>query len=523
MIKRPKNTQQIPLNIVGSSIFGPYSKMSSEKTYNMYISDNWLIPYSGYKAIIRDLGVKGRGIHASNIFSLIIVAIGNQIYSVSVTYNPSHLSPYTVSATPVGTISTGTGPVYFAENNNGQILISDNSHLYIFQPPGSPAQGNQFQQLVTDFIPGYITFHDGRFISPDIRNNNWRLSETTDPTLAITWPNDSQHVGLIQTKPDTCVAVTRFPSRGNMIFVFGENVTESWFDVGYQKFPYQRNTSMNIDYGCVSAATIAAMDEVVVWLGQNERSGPIIVYSDGGMTKKISTDGIDAMLSNLVNPGASEGYIFRQDGHMFYHINFIVDNFSLFYDFNTEKFFNASDEEGDYYIVRRVAFLNNQYYAISRNNGNLYALDTLYSTYDGAEIPRIRVCASVKLPTQDYFTVTDVGFTMAQGDIGPIYNDFGDNPLVTQDSQNLLTEDDNFLIAEGSSLVPSYPRVDLSFSVDGGQSYSQYISYDTNPLGKRVNKAQWWRLGLANDWTPQFRFYGIGPFVATDGIVNIRT
>ena len=48
--------------------------------------------------------------------------------------------------------------------------------------------------------------------------------------------------------------------------------------------------------GCINPATIAALDEYVVWLAQNEKSGPIIMYSTGGMPKKITTDGIDYLL-----------------------------------------------------------------------------------------------------------------------------------------------------------------------------------------------------------------------------------
>jgi len=32
----------------------------------------------------------------------------------------------------------------------------------------------------------------------------------------------------------------------------------------------------------------------------------------------------------------------------------------------------------------------------------------------------------------------------------------------------------------------------------------------------------WWQLGIANDFVPQFKFWGLGRFVATDGIANLR-
>jgi hypothetical protein len=336
----------------------------------------------------------------------------------------------------------------------------------------------------------------------------------------------------------------------------GNTVTEPWFDLGLQLFPYQRQSSSNMDYGCLNPATIAATDEVVVWLAQNEKSGPIIVYSTGGMPEKITTDGIDFLFSNLKNPMDSQAFIYRQDGHLFYHINFYTDNLSLFYDFNTKKFYHASDENLNYFIANEVAFFKNQYYFLTQKNGNLYAFDTVFTTYDGKEIPRIRTCKSYRKPTQEYFVANDVGFTIETGETDYQQQDLGPQLLLTEDGKFLITEgasvfmtteDDEYLLFEndnnfvseqvdpsdfsflqdeqnantGTSNL-SLPRVDLSISIDGGASFSSDMPYNLNPIGQRRNKLQWWQLGIANDFTCQFKFWGLGRFVVTDGILNTR-
>ena len=544
------------MNVVGSSTFGVYPKISLEKTYNMYISDGWLIDYLGYLAVL-NLGTQGRGLFTSNILNRIIAVVDNHVYLLDIIYNPNMTTKYQFNPILIGTINTFTSDIFFAENNAGQIAISDGSNIYIYNP-NSAIPFQTFTSVSLGFIPGYITFHDTYFIcaaSQDTfytppANNTWRLSKSNDGTV---WPAAAANIGLLQTKPDNTSAVLRFPSRGNLIFVMGENVTEAWFDVGYQIFPYQRNTGSNIDYGVVNPATIGASDEIVVWLAQNEKSGPVIVYSDGGMVEKISTDGIDYLLNSLENPASSEGFIFRANGHIFYHINFYEDNLSLFYDFNTKKFFHASDENGNYFIAKEVAFFNNQYYFVSRNDGNIYAFDSEYTNYNGAEIPRIRVCKSIRKESQDYFLANDCGFTIEQGTTEPQYYDLGPYMLITQDEQYLITEGvEIFFITEDGKLLvtqdsqnlisqqsdttdfyylvteqdafsePIYPRVDMSISTDGGQSFGSYVSYNMNPLGKGRNMLRWWQLGVANDWTAQFRFWGLGRFVAHDGIVNIR-
>jgi len=567
MIARGQNFKQFALNIVGSSKFGRYPKINIEKTYNMFESDHFLVPYAGYKIAINASSFKGgdqgRGIYASVKLGKIVVVIDSTVYLVTLQVDPFTQNSEFQQVIPIGTLQTSSGVVYITENNKPQILISDNTALYIYDPTLSPT----FQLISTpEFIPGYVTFHDTYFIcaaksdsfyTPSA-TNTWRLSGQNDGT---TWPNVAQNIGLLQTKSDNIQAVVRFPSKGNMIFVMGETVTESWFDTGAQLFPYQRNNQFNVDYGCLSAATVAYMDEIVVWLGANEKSGPIILYSDGGMPEKITTDGIDYLFSQLNDPADSQAFLYRQDGHLFYHINFYTDNLSLFYDFNTGKFYHASDQNLNYFIAAQLAYFNNQYYFVSKNTGNLYAFDTIFTMYEDFdvnkniienEIPRIRSCANVRLPSQEYFIANDVGFTIETGVTNYQTQNIGypflvtqdnkyiitqgsfvniatqdNNPLITQDNkfivdQNLNINDFSMLISNNQQTLDITPAVDLSISTDGGYSFGNEFRYVLNGIGKTKNRLMWWQAGIANDLICQFKFWGIGRFVATDGILNIR-
>ena len=50
------------------------------------------------------------------------------------------------------------------------------------------------------------------------------------------------------------------------------------------------------------------MDSLVVWLARNGDSGPIILASNGGEPKKITTDGIDYLLATLQYPEEIYGF-----------------------------------------------------------------------------------------------------------------------------------------------------------------------------------------------------------------------
>lgn len=570
MVARGQNFKELPVNIVGSSIFGRYPKISIEKTYNMFMSDNFMVPYSGYAIGITAANfinaIEGRAIFTSTKFDDLVVVEGNSVFLVNITYSQAQEKVTFFQVFKIGTLQTQTGVVYIAENNKPQIGISDGTAFYIYDPTLSPV----FQDVPLTFTPGYLTFHDTYFIlaasndtfySPPA-NNTWRLSGQND---GLTWNNDSASIGLLQTKPDNVKAVVRFPSKGNMIFVMGSIVTEAWFDTGAQLFPYQRNNQFNIDYGCLQPATVAYMDEFVVWLAQNEKSGPIIVYSDGGMPKKITTDGIDYLFSTLQDPENSQAFLYRQDGHLFYHINFYADNLSLVYDFSTQKFYHACDQNLNYFIASEVAFFNNQYYFITKNNGNLYVFDTSITTYQDTdsmgniithEIPRIRTCANIRNPDQGYQIINDIGFTIESGETDYQQQSLGEiilvtqsgnilvtqggiPPLVTQDGIDLIAQDGTlFITQQNTGGTPAWfiaqqmantgfsnlslPHVDLSISTDGGASFGNEWAYYLPAIGHRKNRLMWWQIGIANDLVPQFKFWGMGRFVATDGTVNVR-
>ncbi len=572
MITRGQNFRQYPLNIVGSSTFGRYPKISIEKTYNMFMSDQFMVPYAGYNIGIPAVNfldaIEGRAIFTSTKFNQLVVVEGSSVFLVNIIYSQTQEKVEFFQVFRIGTLQTQSGVVYIAENNKPQIGFSDNSAFYLYDPTLTPS----FQAVPLNFTPGYLTFHDTYFIlaasndqtyTPPA-NNTWRLSGQND---GLTWKSDSASIGLLQTKPDNVKAVVRFPSKGNMIFVMGSIVTEAWFDTGAQLFPYQRNNQFNIDYGCLQPATVAYMDEFVVWLAQNEKSGPIIVFSDGGMPKKITTDGIDYLFSTLENPVDSQAFLYRQDGHLFYHINFYSDNLSLYYDFSTQKFYHACDQNLNYFVASEVAFFKNQYYFITKNNGNLFVFDTQITTYEDVdslgnrsinEIPRIRCCANVRDPDQTYNIINDLGFTIESGETDYQQQSLGEIILITQDSRplitqgsvrpNLITQDSNDLIsqdgivfvtqqtslADNSALLIaqqmantgtsnlSLPHVDLSISTDGGASFGNEWAYYLPAIGHRKNRLNWWQIGIANDFVPQFKFCGLGRFVVTDGVVNVR-
>ena len=477
----PVKPNRVPLKIVGSNKFGRYPKISAEATFNMFESDGWMVPTPGHiKVGTLDPNGEGRGLFTSTRGNFMILVIDNVVYKVTQEIKKFGRTipvddPSEQAWTQVGTIDTFDGDVFIDENLNEEIGICDKSTIYIYN-----YRDDTFVKLTLDFTPGYIVYHDTYFLAPDLDTPEWRLSLANKGT---DWPSGvgTNSTGGFQTKTDNPRAVIRVPGKGNQVFVIGSVVTESWNDIGYKLFPYYRSNSFNIDYGTVNQATIATSDKFVIWLGLNEKSSPIILLSTGGRPEPISTDGIDLVLAELTTPEDAYGFIYKNQGHLFYQLTFNTDKVTYLYDFNTNKSFFVTDEKMQNHIAKRVTFFKGDYYFVSLIDGNLYRLSPTSTTYDGELIPRVRVCNTVRLVDSDTFIMRKMGFTIEQGD----------------DTDNAA--------------------IDVSISKDGGVSFGNPKRYPLNSLGNRKNKLTIRDLGRANDFTAQFRFWGDGRFVCTDG------
>lgn len=535
---------RVPIPIVGSSTFGIYPKISARKTYNMYISDGWLVCYPGYKRVAEIEATvgqesEGRGVFRSIRGNIIVGVVNSAVWTLDAQLG-QHF---------IGNLDTSSGPVFMDENLNGQIGIVDRLNLYIY---------NRFNNTLTkqtglvfdELIPNYICYHNTYFLigNGDTTANGakWFAFEfASDNTVDVANGGEL----ALQTKPDDAKAIVRLPGKGNNVLVFGTAVTEvqnnSPLIQNGQILLYQRVSTLNIDYGVLSVATIASSSNFVAWLGVNEKSPPIILTFDGQTVKTISSDGINNQLGMLKHPEEAIAFMFEVEGHLLYQLTFYnpVDNLTLIYDFETEKFFNVSNHELNYHPARQIVYINNKSYFISINNGSVYETDmslTTYdenlvkrgeSTYDDALnhiIPRQVIGETWMIPNSapDPFRANIFYLTMEQGE-DPNWTELRaitgcDDVVITEEGETIITEDGETVITEDAPQCFTYqPGVDFSFSIDGGVTFSAEIRNVLGFEAHRKNITKWFRLGRMNQFTPKVKFWGYGRFVVGNGILEI--
>lgn len=529
MVMTPGATQ-IPVRIVGSSIFGRHPIISDERTWNMFISDDWLLNFAGYEQAVEIITepAEGRGLFHSTRGNFLLAVLGSNIYRIDANLGFSLL----------GSISTSTGEVFMDENLSSQIAIVDGSptvYIYNYDPAIDMVQPAVLTGAPQSFTPNYVTYQNTYFIFGNGNTNSsgsqWYVYKTgyNAMTPSTAWDIAYVQTLTLQTKPDFAKACIRIPSHGNNLLVMGSTVCEIWTNLAGLQV-YQRQSSINIDYGVASVSTIAASEDMIAWLGINEKSSPAIMVMTGGQAKRLSTDGIDYLLSLVQQPQDSTAMFYRQDGHVFYILTFFneADNFSIMYDFTTGKFFDITDWDFTYHPARQMAYFNNEIYFVSLKQGSLMRISTDLNSIstdvqNQYEIPRIRKCDTYRLPGSDRFIVNQFSFTIENGVERNVDFQFEcDGYILGEVSSSIMYSEDDFpLLVEGGTCNIYRPRIDVTCSKNGGETYGNAVPYYMHGTGDYKNQPRFNKLGEANQFTIQMRFWGFGAVVAANGMLEV--
>lgn len=551
-------SNQLPVKVVGSSAFGRYPKINAEKTYNMFITtggegdseERWLVNFAGYQRALTLLPAgQCRALYNVIRGNFLIAVVNDTVFQILPSFQVVN----------VGNLSTTSGEVFIADNLSQQVCFVDGTNAYIsfytdttISPPVIQTDG-ALSGSPPALIPNYVEYHNTYFLfgngSKTATGSQWYAYSRNADTGASAITQSAQLA--LQTKADFAIAVKRLPGLGNNVIVFGETVAEIWTQVPGTQV-YERNPTKNIDYGCISVATIGEGDNYIAWLAVNADDAPVILTYDGNNQNRISTDGIDYQLSQVKHPEQSTAILYRTDGHLFYQLTFFntEDNLTFLYDFTTNLFFNLSDQALNYHPARQIVYFNLKQYFCSLNNGSLYELssnitninENLVTTTNPDPnliyaMQRIRVTPSIREQNSTRFIANSLVLTLEQGtdpnfigiptaDIIITESTFSpsNDPIVTELGSVLVTEDS--VSADDTTLmtVGYYaPRIDLALSKDGGMTWSNYVSRTLHPLGYRKNILHWEGMGVANDLCFKFRFWGTYRFVVNQAMADIRS
>ncbi len=254
------------------------------------------------------------------------------------------------------------------------------------------------------------------------------------------------------------------------LWMFNTNTIECYYNSG-AVMPFERISGACLEFGCAAAFSIVKMNNSVFWLGGNTSGTGQIFTATGLQPQAISTRAVDIAIQGYATTSDAVAYSYQQNGHHFYVINFPTANTSWAFDTTTSLWHERAYTNNGVLERHRA---NSHSFGFGKHlvgdyaNGNIYILDENAYLDNGVPITRERTAPH-----------------MTQDEARLFYNSFQLDMEVGVGLDG---------ITQGTN-----PQVMLTWSDDGGHSWSNEKWTDIGKIGERRRRALWRRLGTSRD------------------------
>jgi hypothetical protein len=393
-----------------------------------------------------------RGVHRASTGQLFVVS-GNRVYEVDSSWTATLRS---------GTLDTFTGRVTMADDGTRVVIGAGGATSYAVPV----ASGSAVAAIADGDEPGgHVAWQDGYFVHTVPGTGQFQISDLNDITY------DALEVATAEGRPDRLVMVV---SVNRMLWLFGEQTTEVWWNSGHPDFPFERVQNAFIEVGTVAAGTCVRTSNSVAWVGGDERGKGTVWLAQGFSPVRISTHAVEHALSSYSRLDEASAFSYQQEGHEFYQLTVPAsddDSGGTFvYDLSTgqwheRSYLSSSGEEPHRAWVGAAAF--GEVVVGDRADGRVYTYDLGFYLDDAQPIRRMRQTPHI-----------------SQGERRIRYGSF---ELQAEPGVGL------------SSGQGSAPYAYLSWSDDGGHTWSSEHAASMGAQGQYKNRCIWRRLGVGRD------------------------
>lgn len=377
-----------------------------------------------------------------------------------------------------GTVLTQSGKVGIADNGF-QLFITDGPYAYAYD-----LTANTLTNISNVAGAGTCTFQDSYFIFNVPGTQQFFISGTDAPTV------DPLDFASKEGAPDNIQCVL---SVNRNLWLFGAKTTEVWYNSGAELFPFARIDGAFIEHGAASPWCAAALDNTVYWLSQEQSGAGIVYMATGLQPTRVSTFAVEQAIQRYPTITDATAYTYQQDGHPFYVLNFPSGNATWVYDANAQLWHERAWTDSNGSLNRHradtcvAAF--GKIYVGDWQNGNVYQLDVLTYSDNGAPISRIRVSPYVSNELKRLF-ISQLTISMDTG-----------------------------LQLDGNNRIPECM---LQWSDDGGGSWSNEVWTSLGPIGANRARVTFRRLGHTRRRVFRFKITDAVPVAIIDALIEVK-
>lgn len=454
---------------VGPSYPLATGKASRQRTVNMYLSpietaEKSRFILQGVPGLVQidDLGNETRNVFVAG--SRMFAVIGDELMELYASG----------ASTSRGTLVTASGAVSMAYGTT-QLVIVDGDNGYTFT-----LSSNTFAQITDPDFPGAdcVRYLDGFFVFTRGTTQQATVSAIDDASSI-----DALDFASAESNPDHIVASV---VAHREVVYFGENTIERWFNAG-GSYPFSRDSAATAEVGCMAAGSVAILDNAAFWIGR-DRNGSGIVFRDvDRQPQRVSNIAVEEALQSSSDLSQAVAYAYQMDGLSFYCINAPGLSATWCYEVASGAWHERCDLDGlgqfKAHRITHAAHFGGVTYAFS-GDGIWYRMDRTVNTFDGDPIKRTRISPHEVLPLRERRKVSRFVLDCVTGE-----SDQGDDDLV----------------------------VELSWSDDGGYTWSDPVAQPYGPVGNYHPRLVWHRLGTARDRVWRVDFDGAAPWAIVSG------
>jgi len=405
--------------------------------------------------LFANLGGVGESRAMISFGGFLYTVIGNKFYKVWPNGAYTH----------VGTLQTSSGRVGI-DTNGLDIIMVDGPHGYVYD-----LTTGAFTQIVDADFPGgdVVVQVDGYYL---VNNPGTGQVYRSDYNNGLSW--EGLAFSTAGGDPDPVVGLV---VDHRDVYVIGEKTTEIWYNTGTGTFNFDRIDGAFTEQGGSASHAQCKANNAVYSLGRDALGvGQVFQYS-GRQPKVVSTFPVDYAISKYT---LSDAFMwpYQQLGHTFVALTFPTSNITWVYDSTMGLWHQRSSlytgVAGRWRAYAHAVF-NGQHIVGDATSGKLYILDPEVYDEDGTELVATRT-TSVLRKKQDRITVDEV-------------------QVVTEPGVGLITGD-----AEDVD-----PKGMLSWSKDGGRTWSAEVDIPLGKIGETENVASVTQLGQGRNWAFRLR------------------
>ncbi|WP_439684863.1 BNR repeat neuraminidase [Cupriavidus oxalaticus] len=364
--------------------------------------------------------------------------------------------------TPLTTLSTASG----------YMMAADNGQQAVFVDGSTTAPVVDLASFAVSLMSGdgwyganFVYFINGRFVfnKPGTQQFYWTGLYTT--TL------DALDFMSAEGSPDLIISgiVDHLE-----LWWFGPTSVEIFIDSGDADAPFSRMQGAFNEVGCAAPFSVNRLDNTIYWLGRDRNGGSIVFRAQNYQPSRVSDHPLETAIAGYETIDDAFSWTYQQDGHAFYVLTFPTAKKTWCFDVATgewhERDYRISDNERTRHRANCHAYFDGKNLVGDFENGNVYELDLDTFTDNGAVIQRLKdfphfVTSGYRQFFRQFVLDCQVGIGNAGTDL------------------------------DGET----DPELWLSWSDDGGNTWSSTLTQKLGKIGEFWQRVQWNRLGMGRD------------------------